>query len=208
MSFSRFRGLAAVFLGAVCCLSPAVLRADDLESVPLNGIALDWTGGDPDASFYAELSAPSLSLRLVNHDRAGYTVLVRTLEDAGSLQTRRISPPSTITLAAGGEQVVTVRFGAGVSFDQLTHSGMVTVSIQACPSQGGPCVGGTPEPLFFHGAAGRVVVYGESVLCGRFRCGDLYGTGEVEKGTWRALGGGPLQGIVASDETAVAGGAQ
>lgn len=208
MRFPRFRGLAAIFLGAVCCLCPAALRADDLESVPLNGIELDWTGGEPDASFYAELAAPSLSLRLVNHDRVSYTVLVRTLEDAGSLQTRRTSPPMTVALAAGGVQVVTVRFGGGGGLERLTHSGMVTVSIQACPSQGGPCVGGTSEPLFFHGSSGRVVVYGESVLCGRFRCGDLYGTDEIERGTWRVLGGGPLQGIVASDETAVTGGAQ
>lgn len=207
MSFLRFRGLAAVFLGAVCCLSPAVLRADDQEAVPLHGIEMDWTGGDPDASFYAELGAPSLSLRLVNHDRASYTVLVRTLEDAGSLQTRRTNSPATVTLAAGGEQVVTVRFGAGVSLDRLTHSGLVAVSIQACPTTGGPCIGGTSEPLFFHGSAGRVVVYGESVLCGRFRCGDLNGTGEIEKGTWRVLGGGPLYDAVASDET-VTGGAQ
>lgn len=206
MRFPRFRGLAAVFLGVACCLSPISLGADDHAPLPRHGIEMDWLGGEPDASFYAELTAPTLSLRLVNHDRVGYTVLARVREDAGSLQTRRTSPPQTVTLPAGGTQELTVRFGAG-DLERLTHSGMVMVSIQACPSQGGPCIGGASYPLFFHGKTGRVMVYSEGVLCERFRCGDLNGTGEIEKGTWRALGGGPLHGVKANDET-IPGGVQ
>lgn len=205
MCFPRLRGLAAVFLAAACCLSPTALRADDHSPLPRHGIEMDWLGGE-DTSFYAELDAPTLTLRLVNHDRVGYTVVARTLEDAGSLQTRRNGTPTTVTLAAGGEQKLTIRFGAG-DLERLTHSGMVMVSLQACPSQGGPCIGGASYPLFFHGKTGRVMVYSESVLCERFRCGDLNGTGEIEKGTWRALGGGPLHGVVAKDAT-VPGGVQ
>ena len=212
MSFHRFHGLAAVLLGAAILLGTALgtapLSADDHEPLAPHGIELSWAGGgEPAESFYAELAEPVVSLRLVNHDRVGYTVLARTLEDAGSLQTRRTGPPVTVTLAAGGEQALAIRFGGG-DLDRLTPSGMVTVVLEACPPQGGRCIGGTSYPLFFHGNAGRVLVYGERVLCERFRCGDLSGTAEIERGTWRALGGGPLHGVIADDETAVTGGVQ
>lgn len=211
MNSHRFQGLAAVLLGAATLLGMAPLGADDHEPLPAHGIELYWAGGTSGESFYAELAEPAVSLRLVNRDRAGYTVVARTLEDAGSLQTRRTGSPVTVTLAAGGEQELAVRFGNG-DLSRLTHSGMVTVVLEACPSQGGPCIGGTSYPLFFHGTTsgntGRVLVYGERVLCERFRCGDLAGTAEIEPGTWRALGGGPLHGTVTDEETGTAGGVQ
>lgn len=207
MNFHRFHGLAAVLLGAATLLGTVPLSADDHEPLAPHGIELQWAGAEPAGSFYAELAEPTLSLRLVNRDRVGYTVIARTLEDAGSQQTRRTGPPATLTLAAGGTQELAVRFGGG-DLGRLTHSGMVTVVVEACPSQGGRCTAATSHPLFFHGGSGRVLVYGERVLCERFRCGDLSGTAEIEKGTWRVLGGGPLHGVIADDETAVTGGVQ
>ena len=205
MSFLRFNGMAAALLGAATLLVAATLSADDHAPLAPHGIELSWAGEKNAAGFYAELAEPAVSLRLVNHDRTGYTVTARTLEDAGSLQTRRTGPPVTATLAAGGAQDLAVRFGGG-DLGRLTHSGMVTVVLEACPPQGGPCIRGTSYPLFFHGNAGRVLVYGERVLCERFRCGDLAGTAEAEPGTWRVLGGAPLHGLIANEETAVAGG--
>jgi hypothetical protein len=207
MKFQRFHGPATALLGVFTLLGAATLIADDHTPLAPHGIELSWAGGEPAGSFYAELAEPVVSLRLVNRDRVGYTVLARTLEDAGSLQTRRTGSPATVTLAAGGEQELAIRFGGG-DLERLTHSGMVTVVVEACPSQGGRCTGGTSYPLFFHGKAGRVLVHGERVLCERFRCGDLSGTAEIERGTWRALGGGPLHGVIADDEAAVTGGVQ
>ena len=208
MRFPRFRGPAAVLLGALTVLgAPPLLHGDDQEEVAPHGVELLWQGGTvPAESFYAELAEPLLTLRLINHDRVAYTLTARTLEDAGSLQTRRTGAPVTATLAAGGTASLAIRFG-GSGLTGLTHSGMVTVAVQACPTQGGPCVPGTPYPLFFHGSGGRVLVYGEKALCSRFRCGDLYGTSEIEPGTWRVQGGGPLHGV-STDEETPAGGAQ
>jgi len=211
MSFPRFHGPAALLLGVFTLgafLSAARLSADDHEPLAPHGIEMQWAGGtEPAESFYAELAEPEVSLRLVNHDRVGYTVLVRTLEDAGSLQTRRTGSPVTATLAAGGRQDLAIRFGA-TGLSRLTHSGMVTVIVQACPTSGGPCITGTSYPLFFHAAAGGVLVYGEGVLCERFRCGDLSGTAAVERGTWRVMGGGPLHNVGTDEETIPTGGVQ
>jgi hypothetical protein len=206
MRFPCFRGPAAVLLGALTVLGmPPLLHADDQEAVAPHGIELLWQGSPvPAESFYAELAEPLLTLRLINHDRTSYTLTARTLEDAGSLQTRRTGVPATATLAAAGTGTVAIRLG-GAGLTGLTHSGMVTVVVQACPTQGGPCVPGTPYPLFFHGSGGRVLVYGEKVLCSRFRCGDLYGTSEIEPGTWRVQGGGPLHGVNTNEETPVGG---
>ncbi|HKI00952.1 MAG TPA: hypothetical protein VKK31_03130 [Thermoanaerobaculia bacterium] len=208
MRFQRFHGPAAILLGVFTLIgaSTGVARADDHEAVASHGIEMQWAGGTGTAeSFYAELAEPVVSLRLVNHDRVGYTVLARTLEDAGSLQTRRTGSTVTATLAAGGTQNLAIRFG-GAGLSGLTHSGMVTVVVQACPSQG-PCIGGASYPLFFHASGGRVLVYGEGVLCQQFRCGDLAGTTAAEPGTWRVLGGGPLHNVT-TDEEIVTGGAQ
>ena len=210
MRFQRFHGPAAVLLGVFTWIgaSTGIARADDHEAVAPHGIEIQWAGGTgPAESFYAELAEPVVSLRLVNRDRIGYTVLARTLEDAGSLQTRRTGAPLTATLGAGGTQNLAIRFGnAGLS--GLTHSGMVTVAIEACPPQGGPCIGGTSYPLFFHTSGSRVLIYGEGVLCQQFRCGDLAGnTTVVEPGTWRVLGGGPLHNVTTDEETTT-GGAQ
>lgn len=207
MSFQRFHGPAAVLLGVFTLMGAARLGADDHEPLAPHGIEMQWAGGTgPAESFYAELAEPMVSLRLVNHDRVGYTVLARPLEDAGSLQTRRTGAPVTAALAAGGTQDLTIRFGsAGLS--GLTHSGMVTVVVEACPPQG-PCIGGASYPLFFHANAGRVLVYGEGVLCERFRCGDLAGTSAIEPGTWRVQGGGPLHNVTTDEETVVTGGVQ
>jgi len=211
MRLQRFPGPGAALLGALVLLGASLggarLGADDGEAVAASGIEMQWAAATgPAASFYAELAEPVLSLRLVNHDRVGYTVLARTLEDAGSLQTRRTGAPFTATLAAGGTQDLTVRFG-GAGLTGLTHSGLVAVIVEACPAQGA-CVRGASDPLFFHASAGRVLVYGEGVLCSRFRCGDLSGTTAVEPGTWRALGGGPLHNLSADEETAATGGVQ
>lgn len=211
MRWQRFPRPGAALLGAFVLLGAALggarLHADDHEPLPASGIEMVWTGATgPAESFYAELAEPALALRLVNHDRTAYNVLVRTLEDAGSLQTRRTGAPVTATLAAGGTQDLTIRFAAA-GLSSLTHSGMVTVAVEACPAQGA-CQRGTAAPLFFHAAGGRVLVYGEGVLCSRFRCGDLNGTTAVEPGTWRALGGGPRHGVIANEEPTTAGGAQ
>jgi hypothetical protein len=211
MSFPRFHGPAAVLLGVFTLtgafLSEARLSADDHEPFAPHGIEMQWAGGtEPAGSFYSELAEPVISLRLVNRDRVGYTVVVRTLEDAGSQQTRRTGAPMTATLAAGGTQSLSIRFG-GTGLTSLTHSGMVTAVVQACPAQG-PCLTGTSYPLFFHANGGRVLVYGETVLCERFRCGDLSGTTAIEPGTWRVQGGGPLHNVIADDETVVTGGVQ
>lgn len=214
MKSLRFNGRAATLVAALAALGAltnAPLHADDQEEIAANGIEILWVSPSgatvPAASFYAELAEPSMTLRLVNHDRVAYTVTTRTLEDAGSLQTRRTGTPATATLAAGGTQNLAVRFG-GANLAGLTHSGLVAVMLQACPTSGGPCVPGASDPLFFHAAAGRVRVYGESVLCSRFRCGDLAGTSEIEPGTWRVLGGGPLHGVATDEETVPTGGAR
>jgi hypothetical protein len=189
---------AAVLAAASPVQSPSTL--DDKEHGPVepHGIEINWAGG-PAETFYAELAQPVVTLRLVNRDRVGYTVRARTLEDAGSLQTRRLGSPLSASLAAGGQKKLAISFG-GAGLQRLTHSGMVLVAIEACPVPGGRCIGGTSYPLFFHAAAGRVLVYGEKVLCSRFRCGALNGQADLERGTWRVMGGGPLHGVSVAEE--------
>jgi hypothetical protein len=129
-------------------------------------------------------------------------VQVRVLEDAGSLQTRRIGGPLSATLPAGGTADVAVPFASQLPAT-LTHSGMVAALATGCPTESGDCVDGTSDPLFFHREGGGFVVYGERVLCETFRCGALAEDVKLEAGTWRVLGGGPLTGVPSHEEPEV-----
>jgi hypothetical protein len=133
-----------------------------------------------------------LPLGVVNLDAVSYRLEIRTREDAGSLQTRRLSQPTLLTIAARGSATIPIRFAARLPAE-LTHSGMFAASVVACPATGGRCIAGGSEPLFFHPERGTFVVYGEDVLCQQFFCGALLATvAAPEPGTWRVMGGSPL----------------
>jgi hypothetical protein len=175
-------------------------RSDDEEHGPFepHGIRLGWPARS--STLFARLAQPSLTLRLVNLDRAAYAIVLTPLEDAGSLQTRRLGKPISATLPPRGKVELTVRFGAGLP-RTLSHSGMVVALLTACPQGGGPCLNGASDPLFFHPQGDHWLVYGERVLCKRFRCGALTQKNvKLERGDWRVLGGAPLHAVASREE--------
>ena len=180
--------------------APAGEKPDDDEHEPVkpHGIELRWPS--PSATFFARIDPPELPLRLVNRDAVAYAVAVQVLEDAGSLQTRRIGPPAFVTLPPGGTATAAIAFDEAVLLADLTHSGMVVALVTACPAGGGACVNAASDPLFFHRQGREHLVYGERVLCKRFGCGALQSRGKPEPGTWRVLGGGPLHGVAVEEE--------
>jgi len=133
-----------------------------------------------------------------------YDVEIRTLEDAGSLQTRRLGQPLRDTLVAPFRLDVPVAFGATAP-SQMTHSGMFVAVLKACTTAGG-CLTGTSEPLFFHPDGLGHVVYDETGLCAMFHCGALKGGETAERGTWRVMGGGPLHSAPSREEPGTDGG--
>jgi hypothetical protein len=184
----------------VTAAAAAAHRSDDEEHGPFepHGIELSWPAGS--RTLFARLAEPSLRLRLVNLDPVAYAVVLAPLEDAGSLQTRRLGEPISATLPPRGQVELTLRFGAGLP-RTLSHSGMVVALLNACPLGGGPCLNGASDPLFFHPQGDRWLVYGERVLCKRFRCGALAQKNvKLERGDWRVLGGGPLHAVTSREE--------
>ena len=164
----------------------------DNEEPPVAPHGLHFRWPAPAATLLTRVAEPVLPLDVVNLDDVAYVLQIRTREDAGSLQTRRVSEPVLATIAARGSAKIPIGFGAGSPAEQ-THSGMFTAFVVACPATGGRCIAGGSEPLFFHQEPGMFVVYGEDVLCRRFSCGALrVKVAGPEKGTWRVMGGGPL----------------
>jgi hypothetical protein len=173
---------------------------DDNEEPPVvpHGLHFRWPA--PAATLLTYIAAPVLPLEVVNLDEVSYRLQVRTREDAGSLQTRRISQPIFVTIAARSSTTIPIRFGAQLPAE-LTHSGMFAAFVAACPADGDRCIAGGSDPLFFHQEHGTFVVYGEEVLCRQFSCGALRVTGaSPERGTWRVMGGGALLGARVHEE--------
>ena len=123
---------------------------------------------------------------------------VRTIEDAGSQQTRRVGQPLRDTLVAPFRLEIPITFAA-TSLTAMTHSGMFVAVVKACAT-GSRCLTGTSEPLFFHPDGGGYLVYDEAGLCRFFRCGALTGGDTAERGTWRVMGGGPLPAAPSREE--------
>ena len=167
-------------------------RPDDNEEPPVAPHGLHFRWPAPAATLLTRIAEPVLPLGVLNLDDVSYVLQIRTREDAGSLQTRRVSEPTLITIAARSSATIPIGFGAELPAE-LTHSGMFAAFVVACPVTGGRCIAGGSEPLFFHQERGTFVVYGEDVLCQRFFCGALrVKVARPEKGTWRVMGGGAL----------------
>lgn len=145
--------------------------------------------------------APMVQIELLGiHVSTSMDVEVRLIEDAGTLQSRRVSEPVRDTLIAPYQLRMSVAFAEKLP-DQMTHSGMVVAVVRACPPRG-RCLTGTSAPLFFHPDEGGFLVYDERALCAYFRCGDLRGTAAQQRGTWRVMGGGPLHAVTSREEPA------
>jgi hypothetical protein len=173
---------------------------DDRDEPPVAPHGLHFRWPAPAATLFTRIAEPVLPLDVVNLDDVSYLLQIRTREDAGSLQTRRVSQPTFHTIAARGAATIPVRFGARLPAE-LTHSGMFAAVVAACPATAGRCVAGGSEPLFFHHERGTFVVYGEDVLCQRFSCGALrVAVAGPERGTWRVMGGGALLGARVREE--------
>lgn len=127
-----------------------------------------------------------------------HDVEVRTIEDAGSQQTRRVGQPLRDTLVAPFRLEIPITFAATAAAT-LTHSGMFVAVVKACAT-GSRCLTGTSEPLFFHPDGGGHLVYDETGLCRFFSCGALAGGETAERGTWRVMGGGPLHAAPSREE--------
>jgi hypothetical protein len=167
-------------------------RPDDNEEPPVTPHGLHFRWPSPAATLLTRIAEPVLPLDVVNLDDVSYVLQIRTREDAGSLQTRRVSQPILITIFSRSSATIPIGFGAELPAE-LTHSGMFAAFVVACPASGGRCIAGGSEPLFFHQERGTFVVYGEDVLCQRFFCGALLEkVARPEKGTWRVMGGGAL----------------
>ena len=170
----------------------------DEPPVAPHGLHFRWPA--PAATLFTRIAEPVLPLDVVNLDDVSYRLQIRTREDAGSLQTRRVGQATLLTIAARGSATIPIRFGARLPAE-LTHSGMFAAVVAACPATGGRCVAGGSEPLFFHQERGTFVVYGEDVLCQRFFCGALgVAVAAPESGTWRVMGGGALLGARVREE--------
>ena len=168
-------------------------RPDDHEEPPVAPHGLHFRWPAPAPTLLTRIAEPVLPLDVVNLDDVAYLLQIRTREDAGSLQTRRVSQPILVTIAARSSTTIPIGFGAELPAD-VTHSGMFVAFVVACPASGGRCIAGGSEPLFFHRERGTFVVYGEDVLCQRFSCGALrVKVAGPEKGTWRVMGGGALR---------------
>jgi len=179
-------------------VTATAVRADSDPEKP-SGIEMRWlvdAGARPVA-----LADPVVKLRLTNLDPVAWAVSVGPLEDAGSLQTRRIGQPASAILPAHGSIELPIRFGKEIP-GEFTHSGLIVALLTACPEGKGACTNGASEPLFFHpdGRSGGLLVYDERVLCESFGCGDLRSRVKPERGTWRVLGGGPLLGATVQEE--------
>jgi hypothetical protein len=171
---------------------------NDEPRVAPHGLHFRWPA--PAATLLTRIAAPVLPLEVVNLDDVSYRLQIRTREDAGSLQTRRVGEPVLATIAARSSTTIPIAFGAELPAE-LTHSGMFAAFVAACPTTGGRCIAGTSDPLFFHQVRGTFVVYGEDVLCRRFSCGALRAAGaRPERGTWRVMGGGALLGARVHEE--------
>ncbi len=172
----------------------------DNEEPPVAPHGLHFRWPVPAATLLARIAQPVLPLHVTNLDDVSYVLQVRTREDAGSLQTRRVGEPTIVTIAARSSAKIPIGFGAELP-TELTHSGMFTAFVVACPATGGRCIAGGSEPLFFHQEPGMFVVYGEDVLCRQFSCGALReAVASPERGTWRVMGGGPLLGARVHEE--------
>ena len=179
---------------------PLRARPDDNEEPPVAPHGLHFRWPAPAATLLTRIAEPVLPLDVVNLDNVAYVLQIRTREDAGSLQTRRISEPTFVTVAARSSARIPIGFGAELPAE-LTHSGMFSAFVVACPATGGRCIAGASEPLFFHQELGRFFVYGEDVLCKRFACGALRRkVARPEKGTWRVMGGGALRAVRVREE--------
>jgi hypothetical protein len=174
-------------------------EADDNEhgAVEPHGIEINWVW--PAKTPGARLATPWMTLELRNIDPVLYEIQVRTLEDAGSLQSRRVSDPVRTTLFARDSLELPISFGADLRGD-FTHSGMVVAVVTACPMDGG-CITGTSAPLYFHPDGGGFLIYDEALLCRRFRCGALAEPVRAERGTRRVMGGGPLHEVPSQEES-------
>ncbi|MGH9239568.1 MAG: hypothetical protein ACRD3G_16120 [Vicinamibacterales bacterium] len=168
------------------------------HTVEPSGLAVGWAL-PPSPRVAARLETPWLTLVLRNLDAAIYDVQVRTLEDAGTMQSRRVSDPVETTVVERGEHRLALVF-ATVLPAQLTHSGMVVAVLRACPRNGGACLTGTSPPLFFHLDGGEYLVYDEELLCRSYNCGALEERVRPEQGTWRVMGGGPLVDVPSREE--------
>lgn len=168
------------------------------EDLAADGIELNWRVPARDGE--TRLETPWLEIEFRNVDPDPYDIQLRALEDAGSMQSRRIGSPLTAVIAGGESLVMQFPFADGVPAE-LTHSGMVVALVTACARDGiGRCTTGASAPLFFHPDRGGYVVYDEQLLCRRHSCGDLTGRTKREPGTWRVMGGGPLHGATSREE--------
>ncbi len=143
--------------------------------------------------------AGALGLRLENNDRLDYIVTTRAHGDTGTYRSRVRGGDSETLLRAGSARELAMSV-AGRDLGEMEHSGQLRVSFEACPVNGGDCLIGTSDPIFFHEQDELTLVYGESVLCERFGCGDLRGASDHEPGTMRVLGGEVPATIVADEE--------
>lgn len=190
------RSAALVAAVALFAVATGSARAEHGPEEP-SGIVLAWV---TDAlKNPSHLDDPLIDLRLTNLDDVFYAVSLTALEDHGDLQSRRVGREQVAFLPPKGTIDLPVRFAAKLP-RRLTHSGLVVAQLTACPADGRTCLNGASEPLFFHPKKRGVLVYGERLLCKRFRCGDLRGRGKPTRGTWRVMGGGPLHQVADHEE--------
>ena len=74
----------------------------DNEEPPVAPHGLHFRWPAPAATLLTRVAEPVLPLDVVNLDDVAYVLQIRTREDAGSLQTRRVSEPVLATVAARG----------------------------------------------------------------------------------------------------------
>lgn len=168
------------------------------------GVFVELADGAEDDDF--EQQADELSVHVLNLDAAPYAVMARVVGDAGTMSSRTISEP--IELVVGPTSVEQVQ--VSVSKAQLRgqdHSGMLAVQILSCATRAaepGRCKVATSNPRFFHvdRADGALRFYNSRVLHKRYGAGafsaDVH---DIEPGTTRVMGGGPIHDAIADEDT-------
>lgn len=177
--------------------SPVVESAEEPGDAP-SGVVLDW---DHEGE---RVSDGLLSFTALNLDDEERDLEVTAIGDRATIASRALGPSVRARLAAKAGARLEVELDPR-ALEGMEYSGYVAVHVSACPTGVDTevnCQTTVSAPMFFHPVEHGIAVYGEELLLAKYRSGDYRGTGDVEPGTLRVMGGGPILTEKATDGVA------
>ncbi|MCK6546283.1 hypothetical protein L6R52_10570 [Myxococcota bacterium] len=161
--------------------------AEEPQDAP-SGVVLDW---DHEGE---RVSDGFLSFTALNLDDEERDLEVTAIGDRATISSRALGPSVRARLAAKAGARLEVELDPR-ALEGMEYSGFVAVHVSACPTGVDTevnCQTAVSAPMFFHPVERGLVVYGEELLLSKYRSGDYRGTSDVEPGTLRVMGGGPI----------------